>query len=79
VTALLLVVPVVLFVNGVRAAWLFLLATRATPTSPAVHSLVGVATFALAAGLLVWSDVLQRRFAGNPGRLRVRLRASAKL
>jgi len=78
VTALLLVVPVVLFVNGVRAAWLFLLETRATPTSPAVHSLAGVATFALAAGLLVWSDVLQRRFAGNPGRLRVRLSASAK-
>ena len=78
VTALLLVVPVVLFVNGVRAAWLFLLETRAPPTSPAVHSLVGVATFALAAGLLVWSDVLQRRFAGNPGRLRVRLSASAK-
>ena len=78
VTALLLVVPVVLFVNGVRAAVLFLLETRATPPSPAAHSLVGVAMFVLAAGLLMWSDVLQKRFAGNPRRRRECLSASAQ-
>ena len=77
VTALLLVVPVVLFVNGVRAALLFLLETRATPPPAVAHSLVGVATFMLAAGLLMWSDVLQRRFAESPHRPRVRLSASA--
>lgn len=59
--ALLLAVPVVLFVNGVRAALLFLLEIRATPAPAAMHSLVGVATFVLAAGLLLWSDAFQSR------------------
>jgi exosortase len=78
VTALLLVVPVVLFVNGVRAALLFLLETRTTPPPSVAHSLVGVATFVLAAGLLMWSDVLQRRFTESPHRSRVRLSAGAQ-
>jgi hypothetical protein len=72
------VVPVVLIVNGVRAALLFLLEIRATPPPAALHSLVGVATFALAAGLLVGSDALQSRFAPRPRNAGVRLSASAR-
>jgi exosortase len=73
--ALLFAVPVVLFVNGVRAALLFLLEIRATPPPAAMHSLVGVATFVLAAGLLLWSDAIQSRLQRprSPG---VRLTAS---
>lgn len=75
ITALLLAVPVVLFVNGVRAALLFLLEIRSTPAPAALHSLVGVATFVLAAGLLLWSDAIQSRLQRprSPG---VRLTAS---
>lgn len=75
--ALLLVVPVALLVNGVRAALLFLLAIRATPPPAALHSLVGVATFVLAAGLLLWSDALQRRAHPSRGPV-VRLSASPR-
>ena len=74
--ALMLVVPVVLFVNAVRAALLFLLEIRATPPPAALHSGVGAAMFMLAAGLLLWSDSLQRRFASRARHPRVRLSAS---
>jgi exosortase/archaeosortase family protein len=76
--ALSLVIPVVLLVNGVRAALLFLLAIQPTPPPAALHSVVGVAMFTLVAGLLLWSDALQSRFASrsrNPG---VRLSASVQ-
>jgi exosortase len=76
IMALTLVVPVVLFVNAVRAALLFVLETRATPAPVALHSLVGVTTFVLAAGLLVWSDALQSRFARRSHRPHVRLSAT---
>jgi exosortase len=61
--ALLLVVPVVLFVNSVRAALLFVLETQPTPAPAAMHSLVGTGTFVLAAALLLWSETLQVRWA----------------
>ena len=74
--ALLLVVPVVLIVNGVRAALLFLLEIRATPPLAALHSLVGVMMFVLAAGLLMWSDAVQGRLVRRLRNSRVRLTAS---
>jgi exosortase len=61
--ALLLVVPIVLVVNVLRAALLFLLETGAQAPPAALHSLVGIATFALAAGLLLTSEALQARWA----------------
>ena len=76
--ALLLVVPVVLIVNGVRAALLFLLEIRATPPPAALHSLVGVMMFVLAAGLLMWSDAVQSRLVRRSRNPRVRLSASAQ-
>lgn len=60
--ALLAVVPVVLLVNTVRAALLFLLETRPTPAPSGLHSLVGIATFVLAAALILASETLQQRW-----------------
>lgn len=77
-TAQLLAVPVVLFVNSVRAALLFLLEIRPSPPPVFLHSLVGVTMFVLAAGLLLWSDTVQSRFASRVRDSRVRLSASAR-
>ena len=59
--SLLLVLPVVLLVNSVRAALLFLLETRPTPPPAALHSLVGIGTFVLAALLILASEAMQQR------------------
>ena len=68
ITSLLLVVPVVLLVNSVRAALLFLLETRPTPPPLSLHSLVGVATFVLAAVLILASEAMQQRWAQRVSR-----------
>jgi len=74
--AQLLAVPVVLLVNSVRASLLFLLEIRPSPPSAALHSLVGITMFLLAAGLLLWSDSVQSRFASRVRNPRVSLSAS---
>lgn len=58
--ALLLVLPVALAANAIRAALLFLVETRPTPPPEYVHSLVGVVTFAVAAVALVALETLLR-------------------
>ncbi|MEO8016417.1 MAG: archaeosortase/exosortase family protein [Pseudomonadota bacterium] len=63
--ALALILPVVLLVNSVRAALLFLLETRPTPAPAALHSLVGIATFMLAAALILASETAQQRWSGS--------------
>jgi exosortase len=75
--AALAIVPIVLFVNIVRAALLFLVETRATPASAALHSGVGIGTFILAAVLILASETLQQRWA-RPGGRRVRMAVSAR-
>jgi exosortase len=60
-TALLLVLPIALAANAIRAALLFLLETRPTPPPAYLHSLVGVVTFAGAAVSLVALEALMRK------------------
>jgi exosortase len=74
--AFLLVVPVILFVNALRAALLFLVETRATPAPGALHSMVGIATFALGAVLIALSEAAQQRWVGGPDGAAVRVSAS---
>lgn len=57
-----LAMPVVLLANASRAAVLFLLETGTTSPPPLAHDLVGMATFALVAMLLLLSESRQRRW-----------------
>jgi exosortase len=61
--ALLCVLPVVLAVNSLRAALLFLIETMDSPPPDYLHSLVGIVTFVIAAALLLASESLQTRGA----------------
>jgi exosortase len=63
--SLLLVVPVVLVANTIRAALLFILETAAEPPPEILHSGVGVFTFVIVALLLLASEHLQGRWAGR--------------
>jgi exosortase/archaeosortase family protein len=69
ITALLLVVPVILVVNMVRAALLFLLETRSAPEPEWLHSWVGIASFVLASALILVSEAAQQRWARRSGAL----------
>jgi exosortase len=60
--SLLLVVPVVLVANTIRAALLFILETAAEPPPEILHSGVGVFTFVMVALLLLASEQLQGRW-----------------
>lgn len=60
--SLLLVAPIVLVANAVRAALLFLIETAAEPPPPVLHAGVGVVTFVLVAVLLLASEQLQARW-----------------
>lgn len=74
--ALLAVVPVVLLINILRAALLFLVETRPTPAPAALHSAVGIGTFILAAVLILASEALQQRWVRSRGRsVRMAMRA----
>jgi exosortase len=65
---LLLMIPVALIANSVRAAALFVLETRAEPVPQFLHASVGVAIFALAgAAMLVIDPALRNR---EPGTMR---------
>lgn len=55
------VLPVVLVGNTVRATLLFLIETAETPPPGYLHSLVGIITFVIVAGLLLASETLQAR------------------
>jgi exosortase len=59
--ALVMVIPITLAANTVRAALLFVLETRPVPASDVLHASVGVVTFTLAAALLVASETLLRK------------------
>lgn len=61
VVSLLLVVPVVMLANTIRAALLFLLETAAEPPPALLHAGVGVFTFVMVALLLLASEHLQGR------------------
>jgi exosortase len=63
--ALLCVLPIVLAVNSLRAALLFLIETAHFEATPPgyLHSLVGIVTFVIAAALLLASENLQTRHA----------------
>jgi exosortase len=58
---LMAVLPIALVANGIRAALLFILETRATPPSEMLHSSVGVATFILAGVSLLAMEGYMRR------------------
>jgi len=65
---LLMMIPVALFANSIRAAALFVLETRAEPVPQLLHALVGVATFALAGvALLAIDAALRNRKPHNGG------------
>jgi exosortase len=59
--ALVMVIPITLAANTLRAALLFVLETRPVPASDVLHASVGVVTFTLAAALLVASETLLRK------------------
>jgi exosortase len=61
--ALAMVLPVALFANAIRAALLFILETRSQPMPDFLHASVGVATFILAASLLLASEMWLRKIA----------------
>jgi exosortase/archaeosortase family protein len=67
--ALAWVFPIVLIANTVRATMLFLIETADSPPAGYLHSLVGIVTFVIVAGLLLASETLQTRAGrGRPGR-----------
>jgi exosortase len=78
--ALVMVIPITLAANTLRAALLFVLETRPVPASDLLHASVGVVTFTLAAALLVASETLLRKTTiavwqnryGNTSALRLR-------
>jgi exosortase/archaeosortase family protein len=74
---LLAVLPVVLLVNTVRAALLFLLESRPAPAPSGLHALVGIATFVLAAALILASETLQQRWMRRSGGQSARVTMSA--
>mgnify|MGYP003575157061 CR=1 FL=1 len=63
--SLLLALPVVLFVNTVRATALFVLETGVVESPSWAHGVIGAASFSLAALLLLASEALQNRGRGN--------------
>ena len=58
--AMVLMIPVVLIANSVRAAALFVLEIRAEPVPQFLHASVGVATFALAGAAMLGIDAALR-------------------
>jgi exosortase len=68
--ALLLVLPVTLLANAIRAALLFVLEVQSEPPSEFLHASVGVVTFALAGLAIVGLEALLRR--GDAARARSR-------
>jgi exosortase len=54
--ALACVIPIVLVGNTVRATLLFLIETADAPPPAHLHSLVGILSFAIVAGLLLWTE-----------------------
>jgi exosortase len=76
--ALLAVVPIVLLINLLRAALLFLVETRATPAPAALHSTVGIGTFILAAVLILASENVQQRWARRSRDRSVRVAVGAR-
>jgi len=58
--AMVLMIPVVLVANSVRAAALFVLEIRAEPVPQFLHASVGVATFALAGAAMLGIDAALR-------------------
>jgi exosortase len=75
--ALACVMPIVLIGNSVRATLLFLIETADAPPPGYLHSLVGIVTFVIVAGLLLASESLQtgRSRRRGPGRLELAVRA----
>jgi exosortase len=72
--ALACVVPIVLIGNTVRAALLFIIETADAPPPAHLHSLVGILTFVIVAGLLLGTEHLLTRRRG-PHHLAVEVRA----